>query len=148
MTSSPNSPSSSSGPRRRIRVVACALVENAKVLIVRRPEGEVGAGGWEFPGGKIEPGESPGQALVREIEEELGVIVGVDADLGWIHHAYENVDIDLNLMICHRRDGDIVLHEHDAMEWVEPAKLEAEKLLAADRPFVQTLRDHVSRRNR
>ena len=127
--------------RRRIRAVAAALIERGQVLIVRRPPGDVGAGAWEFPGGKIEPGESPVQALKREIEEELAVQIQIEKDLGWRHHAYENVDVELNVMVCRRTLGEITLIEHDALEWVDPLHLIEEKLLAADRPFVQLLQE-------
>lgn len=99
----------------------------------------MGAGGWEFPGGKIETGETPPEALVREVMEELSVSIGIDADLGWAFHAYENLDIDLNVFVCHRLKGEIVLHEHDALEWIEVAKLQKERLLPADWPFVERL---------
>lgn len=128
-------------PRRRIRAVAAAIVEGGRVLIVRRPPGDVGAGAWEFPGGKIEPGESPVQALQREIDEELAIQIQIEMDFGWISHSYETVDVDLNVMLCRRTLGEIVLIEHDALEWVDPLHLVEEKLLAADRPFVGLLRD-------
>lgn len=143
MTSS-SIPPRSPPPRRRIRVVGAALIDHGKILIVRRPPHDTGAGMWEFPGGKIEPGESPAQALVREIEEELGVQAGIEVDLGWIHHAYETVDIELNVMICHLRSGTITLYEHDAMEWVTPDGLVEHRLLAADRPFVQKIKEHLA----
>ena len=138
--------SSSTPQRRRLRVVGAALLESDKVLIVRRPQGDVGAGAWEFPGGKIEVGESPKQALHREVEEELGIQVEILADLGWIEHAYDNVDIELNVFVCRRTLGDIVLAEHDAQNWVKPSELKMDELLAADRPFVQKIVDWIGSR--
>lgn len=138
----------SSPPRRRIRVVGAAIFERGLLLIVRRPAHETGAGMWEFPGGKIELGESPAQAIKREIEEELGIQIQIEKDLGWKHHAYETVDIELNVTVCRRTMGDIVLHEHDGMEWVDPATLDPKRLLEADRPFVQDIIDWAAAQKR
>lgn len=127
-------------PRRFIKVAAAALIQDGKVLIVRRPPGDVGAGGWEFPGGKIEEGETPEQAVVREIDEELALAVRVVASLGNAVHAYENLDLDLFVFVCERTAGTLELREHDAQEWLTADELAAGRLLPADRPFVEPLR--------
>lgn len=116
-------------------------LQQGRVLIVRRPQWDVGAGFWEFPGGKIEAGESSEQALQREMDEELGISVEILSDLGWIHHAYEQTDIELNVMICRHKSGTLVCKEADASEWVLPKDIPTEKLLSADRPFVQLIQD-------
>lgn len=132
-------------PRRFIRVVGAVLVDGNKVLIVRRPPQDKGAGLWEFPGGKIENGESPEQALQREIEEELALSIQIEFDLGRRQHAYDNTDVDLQLYICRIIGGTLELREHDAMEWILPKNLKVEKLLAADRPFVGDIQNYLSK---
>lgn len=132
----------SSGTRRFIRVVGAAFTDGQnRVLIVRRPPGDTGAGLWEFPGGKIEVGESPEQALHREIDEELGVRGRILADLGLHLHAYDTADIELRVFVCGDLEGELRLLEHDAMRWVSIEELGGAELLAADRPFVQRLAD-------
>ncbi|MBX3041684.1 MAG: ribosome small subunit-dependent GTPase A [Bdellovibrionaceae bacterium] len=129
----------SDSARRSIDVVGAVLVADEKVLIVRRPPHDTGAGFWEFPGGKIDPGETPEQALHREIQEELEIQIEILADLGIVHHAYPNLDVHLHLFLCRQTGGELVLREHDALEWISPWLLENERLLAADRPFVGPL---------
>lgn len=126
--------------KRFIRVVGVVLVRDEKVLLVRRPPEETGAGFWEFPGGKIESGESPEQALVREVEEELSIHIQAGPSLGRLVHHYETTDVDLELFVC-RDPGELIrLTEHDAMKWVLPEELQEDQLLAADRPFVERIR--------
>ena len=134
-------------PRRHIRVVGAAIVDPSigRVLIVRRPPWDVGAGFWEFPGGKIESGESPQQAIQREMDEELGISVEILADLGWKTHAYEQTDIELNVMICRHKSGTLTFKEADAFQWVLPAEIPTEKLLSADRPFVQFIQEWMQK---
>lgn len=125
--------------KRRISVVGAAILRGGKVLITRRPPHDTGAGFWEFPGGKIEPGESPSQALVREIEEELAIHVRIRGDLGTHFHSYATVDIDMQIFLCEQVGGQLELREHDAADWVAPADLRAEVMLEADRPFILRL---------
>lgn len=140
----------SSGTRRFLRVVGAAFVDRgdtkdgaqqARVLIVRRPPGDTGAGLWEFPGGKIEVGETAEEALHREIEEELGVRARVLGDLGEILHSYDTADIELRVFVCGDLSGTLELREHDAMEWRPVDTLDQADLLAADKPFVRRLRE-------
>ena len=125
---------------REIQVVGGVLVEDGRVLIVRRPHHDTGGGLWEFPGGKIEEGENPSQALAREIDEELGLRVRVGQDLGLLSHRYPQVLIHMRLFLMTRLSGEIELREHDAYEWTAPELLEEERLLLADRPFVSRIR--------
>ena len=111
-----------------------------KVLIVRRGPLETGAGFWEFPGGKVDPGESHSQALVREIEEELGIVIKVQGLIAENIHAYPEKSIHLFLYAAEILSGEIQLREHDALEWIVPADLRAEILSEADRPFVEILK--------
>lgn len=133
--------------RRFIRVVGAVLVEGEKVLVVRRPPQDRGGGFWEFPGGKIEDGESPRQALLREIEEELALSIRIEHDLGSRRHAYDSTDVDLQLFICRKIGGTLELREHDALEWVAPQDLKTESLLAADRPFVADIQEFFAKKS-
>lgn len=125
--------------KRQLRVVACALVQDEKVLIVQRPNGDVGAGLWEFPGGKIETNETAQGALVREIQEELSIEIQPLHDLGWITHEYEKAIIDLNLWTARQTGGTLVLNEHQALQWRRPEDLQPEMMPEADRPFIPKL---------
>ena len=131
------------GPRPLVPVVAAALFDGAgRVLIAQRPAGKVLAGRWEFPGGKVAAGESEGNALTRELREELGVEVIAARPFMRVTHAYEEHDVELSLWIVERYVGEPRSLDAQALKWVAPAQLAAEDLLEADRPFVAALRDH------
>lgn len=135
-----------SGVKREISVVGAAIEDDeGRVLIVRRAAGETGAGFWEFPGGKIESGESPEEALVREIHEELQVEIAIRDDLGRIRHEYDTTIVHLRVFRARILSGELELTEHDALEWVFPRDLREEALLEADRPFVGALRMMASK---
>ena len=130
-------------PRPRVPVVAAALFDSAgRVLIAQRPAGKALAGRWEFPGGKVAAGESEGNALTRELREELGVEVIAARPFMRLTHAYEERDVELSLWIVERFAGEPRSLDAQALKWVAPAQLAAEDLLEADRPFVAALRDH------
>lgn len=134
----------SSQVKREIEVVGAAIVDDqGRVLIVQRPNGDVGAGRWEFPGGKIDPGETPEQALIREIQEELEIQIGGLRDLGRLTHEYNDVIVHLRVFIAKIVSGQLRLVEHQALEWLLPREIDPERLIEADRPFVQMVIDHV-----
>jgi len=125
-------------------VVVAAVIQREedpqrKILLVRRGPGQSGTGFWEFPGGKVEPGESSEQALRREIEEELNIKIEVGAFIGEKDFAYPNKTVRLRLYwaLCHHQQ--IQLSEHDALQWVLPEEIPVNALSAADRPFVALL---------
>lgn len=125
-------------------VVACALVDaDGRVLIAQRPQGKQLAGLWEFPGGKLEPGESPEEALVRELREELGIEtkVGCLAPLTFASHSYESFHLLMPLFVCRRFEGMPVALEHQAIKWVRPARLRDYPMPAADLPLIAHLVD-------
>jgi len=129
-------------------VVAVALIDpDGRVLIARRPPGNVMAGLWEFPGGKIEPGETPETALIRELHEELGITVKPDclAPYTFASHAYADFHLLMPLYLCRRWDGTPVPREHSAIQWVKPRDLIANRdafpMPAADLPLLPMLRD-------
>src|SRR5262249_30061867 len=107
-------------------VAACALVDpDGRVLIARRPEGRAMAGLWEFPGGKIEPGDSPEHTLIRELQEELGIVVTEPclAPLTFASHAYPDFHLLMPLFVCRRWEGTPTALEGQALKWVRPNQL-------------------------
>ena len=125
-------------------VAACVLIDGqGRVLIARRPEGRAMAGLWEFPGGKLEPGESPEEALVRELREELGVDVARSclAPFVFASHTYEKFHLLMPLFLCRRWQGTASPREGQTIRWVSPAELSDYQMLPADRPLLPLLRD-------
>lgn len=125
-------------------VVACALIdEDNRVLLARRPEGRAMAGLWEFPGGKLEPGETPEAALIRELAEELGITVPRSclAPLTFASHAYDDFHLLMPLYICRKWEGEPEPREHDTLKWVRAAMLRDYPMPAADLPLIPVLQD-------
>ncbi len=134
----------SESPRRLILVVAAALIDSdGRVLLARRPAGKSFAGLWEFPGGKVESGESPEGALIRELHEELGIETWKSclAPLTFVSHAYPDFHLLMPLFVCRRWDGIPIMHEHDALKWVRVRDLGEYDMPPADLPIVPVLRD-------
>lgn len=127
-----------------VLVVAVALVDaDGRVLIARRPEGKSMAGLWEFPGGKIEPGEVPEAALIRELEEELGILVkpACLAPLTFASFAYVDFHLLMPLWVCRRWDGTVTAREGQTVKWVWPRDLRSYPMPEADVPLVPALID-------
>jgi 8-oxo-dGTP diphosphatase len=127
-------------------VVACALVDvDGRVLIAQRPEGKQLPGLWEFPGGKVEAGERPEEALIRELDEELGVQVSESclAPFVFASHAYDSFHLLMPLWLCRRWSGVVVNRHHAALAWVRPNKLAEYPMPPADAPLVAHLRDFL-----
>jgi 8-oxo-dGTP diphosphatase len=125
-----------------ILVVAAALYDaEGRVLIAQRPPGKHQAGRWEFPGGKVAPGESETQALVRELHEELGINVTASRPLMRLEHAYPDRSVELSMWIVERFSGTPRGLDGQNLRWVAPADLPHADLLEADRPFIEALRD-------
>ncbi len=125
-------------------VVACALVDaDRRVLIAQRPEGKQLAGLWEFPGGKLEPGESPEAALIRELEEELGIATQTAclAPLTFASFAYESFHLLMPLYVCRKWQGTPSPREHAALRWVRPQALRDYPMPPADEPLIAPLCD-------
>lgn len=125
-------------------VVACALVDaDRRVLIAQRPENKTFAGLWEFPGGKIEAGESPEAALIRELEEELGISTkqACLAPLSFVSHSYENFHLFMPLYVCRKWQGQPHAKEHQALKWVRPQALRDYPMPPADEPLIASLCD-------
>ncbi|MFN3777985.1 MAG: (deoxy)nucleoside triphosphate pyrophosphohydrolase [Brevundimonas aurantiaca] len=127
-----------------VLVVAVALIDvDGRVLIAKRPEGKTLAGLWEFPGGKVEPGERPEAALIRELREELGIEVSESclAPFVFASHAYDSFHLLMPLYLCRRWNGVVAAREHDALAWVRPNRLSDYPMPPADEPLVAWLRD-------
>jgi len=125
-------------------VVACALIDaDNRVLIAQRPEGKQLAGLWEFPGGKLEPGERPEPALIRELREELGIEVkeACLAPLTFASHAYDSFHLLMPLYICRRWEGTVASKEGQALKWVRANKLRDYPMPPADIPLIPPLID-------
>lgn len=117
--------------------VTCALIEEGGALLVaQRPSGKPLEGKWEFPGGKIDPGETPEDCLRREIEEELGCLVGIGAPLAPVIHTYPNRRIELFPFRCSIITGTPQALEHKAIGWCEPEKIYQLDLADADVPVL------------
>jgi 8-oxo-dGTP diphosphatase len=131
-----------------ILVVAAALVDpDGRVLIARRPPGKAMAGLWEFPGGKLEDGETPEGALIRELNEELAIRVKEPclAPFTFASHSYPDFHLLMPLYVCRRWDGTVSAREHKALKWIRPRDLIADPaafpMPAADLPLLPMLRD-------
>jgi len=129
---------------RLVLVVACALVDpDGRVLIAQRPEGKSMAGLWEFPGGKVEPGERPEQTLIRELAEELGVAVEEPclAPLTFASHPYDDFHLLMPLYVCRRWNGTVTGREGQALRWVKAERLRDFPMPPADEPLIAHLVD-------
>jgi len=127
---------------RLVLVAACALIDaDGRVLIAQRPQGKSMAGLWEFPGGKVEPGERPEECLIRELKEELGIIVREEclAPLTFASHSYPDFYLLMPLYVCRRWEGIVTAQEHQALKWVRPGELKNYPMPPADEPLISHL---------
>ena len=130
-----------------LTVVAVALVDgDGRVLLARRPAGKTMAGLWEFPGGKLQPGETPEAALIRELKEELDIDVSASclAPLTFASHGYADFHLILLLYVCRRWQGMVSAREGQALAWVRAQRLDDYAMPPADRPLIATLRGLLS----
>ena len=127
-------------------VAAAALVDaDGRVLLCQRPAGKSLAGLWEFPGGKVEAGETPEACLIRELHEELGIEVtkACLAPFVFASHEYETFHLLMPLYLVRRWEGVVTAHEHQATAWVKPNRLDSYPMPPADGPLVAWLRDCI-----
>jgi 8-oxo-dGTP diphosphatase len=130
--------------RSILLVAACALIDSdGRILLAQRPEGKSLAGLWEFPGGKVEPGETPEESLVRELHEELGITTKVAclAPLSFASHTYEKFHLLMPLYVCRRYEGIPHGKEGQALKWVKPQALRDYPMPPADEPLIPILQD-------
>lgn len=127
-----------------VLVSAVALIDrDGRVLVAERPEGKSMAGLWEFPGGKVEPGESPEAALIRELREELGIETWRSclAPLTFASHSYEDFHLLMPLFACRKWEGVVTAREGQRLKWARAAELRDLPMPPADVPLVAALRD-------
>jgi 8-oxo-dGTP diphosphatase len=125
-----------------VLVAACALVDvDGRVLIAQRPPGKAMAGLWEFPGGKVEDGERPEDTLIRELNEELGIVVNelCLAPLTFASHTYPEFHLVMPLYVCRRWDGTVTARVHVRLAWVRPNRLRDYPMPPADEPLISHL---------
>ncbi|MEP6827136.1 MAG: 8-oxo-dGTP diphosphatase MutT [Aestuariivirga sp.] len=129
---------------KRLLVCAVALIDaDGRVLLAKRPEGKTLAGLWEFPGGKVEEGERPEEALIRELREELGINVEHSclAPLTFASHSYENFHLLMPLYVCRRWKGIPQALEGQELKWVRAKDLRSMPMPPADLPLIPHLED-------
>jgi 8-oxo-dGTP diphosphatase len=132
--------------RKILLVAACALIDaDGRILLAQRPEGKSLAGLWEFPGGKVEPGETPEETLIRELEEELGIQTkeACLAPLTFASHTYETFHLLMPLYVCRRFEGIPHGREGQAIKWVKPNALRDYPMPPADEPLIPIIQDLV-----
>lgn len=129
---------------KMVLVSAVALIDiDGRVLLAQRPEGKSMAGLWEFPGGKIEVGETPEAALIRELNEELGIDTWASclAPLTFASHSYDDFHLMMPLFACRKWDGTPRPREGQTLKWVKPTEMRNYPMPAADVPLIAVLRD-------
>jgi 8-oxo-dGTP diphosphatase len=139
-------PQGETGTKPLLLVAACALIDvDGRVLLARRPEGKKMAGLWEFPGGKLNPGETPELALIRELKEELGIDVSAAclAPFAFASHAYDRFHLLMPLFLCRRWKGFPQPRENQTLAWVWPDKLAEYEMPPADKPLIPLLREFL-----
>ncbi|HHS89356.1 MAG TPA: (deoxy)nucleoside triphosphate pyrophosphohydrolase [Rhodobacteraceae bacterium] len=125
-------------------VSAAALIDrDGRVLLARRPQGKTMAGLWEFPGGKVEEGETPEAALIRELQEELSIDTWESclAPLAFASHGYDDFHLLMPLFACRKWKGIVRAREGQELSWVSPARLSDYPMPPADSPLIPILRD-------
>ncbi len=129
-----------------VLVVACALLRtDGRLLIARRPEGKALAGLWEFPGGKVEPGEHPEEALIRELYEELGIVVSSEQlePFRFASHTYEAFHLLMPLFLCRDWQGEPHGRDGQKLAWASPREMADYDMPPADEPLRKALYDHL-----
>ena len=129
---------------KTVRVVAAIIVHEDKIFATQRGYGDF-KDGWEFPGGKIEENETPQEALVREIKEELDTEIEVGELLDTVEYDYPKFHLSMDCFICTIKSGDLVLKEHEAAKWLTKETLDSVDWLSADQELVEKVKAYLSR---
>ncbi|HJD00984.1 MAG TPA: 8-oxo-dGTP diphosphatase MutT [Candidatus Mediterraneibacter excrementavium] len=125
-----------------VKVVAAIIIHENKIFATQRGYGEF-KDGWEFPGGKIEPGETPQEALVREIKEELDIEIEVKDFLETVEYDYPEFHLSMDCFFCSIRSGELVLKEHEAAKWLTVETLDSVDWLPADKGLIEGIREYL-----
>jgi 8-oxo-dGTP diphosphatase len=145
MATSTSTAATAADPNSPLILVAAVVLVDAdgRVLLAQRPEGKQMAGLWEFPGGKVDPGETPEAALIRELSEELGIDVAASclAPFTFASHAYPDFHLLMPLYVCRKWSGIPIAREGQRLTWVRPARLADYPMPPADKPLIAMLRD-------
>ena len=127
---------------KTVKVVAAIIIHENKIFATQRGYGEF-KDGWEFPGGKIEPGETPQEALVREIKEELDIEIEVKDFLETVEYDYPTFHLSMDCFFCTIKSGELVLKEHEAAKWLTVETLDGVDWLPADQGLVEGIREYM-----
>lgn len=127
---------------KTVKVVAAIIINNNRVLATQRGYGEF-KDGWEFPGGKIEPEETPQEALVREIKEELDTEIEVKDYLQTVEYDYPEFHLSMDCFFCRIKSGEVVLKEHEAAKWLTMETLDSVEWLPADKGLIEEIRNRI-----
>lgn len=127
---------------KTVKVVAAIIIHENKIFATQRGYGEF-KDGWEFPGGKIEPGETPQEALVREIKEELDIEIEVKDFLETVEYDYPDFHLSMDCFFCSIRSGELVLKEHEAAKWLTVETLDSVDWLPADEGLTEGIRKYL-----
>ena len=130
---------------KTVKVVAAIIIHENKIFATQRGYGEF-KDGWEFPGGKIEPGETPQEALVREIKEELDIEIEVKDFLETVEYDYPEFHLSMDCFFCTIKSGELVLKEHEAAKWLTVEKLDGVDWLPADQGLIEGIREYMKLR--
>ena len=125
-----------------IKVVAAVIMEDNKIFATQRGYGDL-KGGWEFPGGKIEAGETPEEALIREIKEELDTEIEVKELLDTVEYDYPNFHLSMDCFVCKIKTGELVLKEHEASAWLTKDTLYSVDWLPADQGLIPQIENYI-----
>ena len=127
---------------KNIKVVAAIIINKDKVFATQRGYGEF-KDGWEFPGGKIEKGETPEQALEREIQEELETKIQVNEKIDTVEYDYPNFHLSMDCFICNIIEGNLILKEHEAAKWLSKDELYSVNWLPADEGLIEKIKKYI-----
>ena len=128
---------------KTVKVVAAIIIHENKIFATQRGYGEI-KDGWEFPGGKIEPGETPQEAIVREIKEELDIEIKVKDFLETVEYDYPTFHLSMDCFFCTIKSGELVLKEHEAAKWLTVETLDSVDWLPADQGLVEGIREYLA----
>ena len=127
---------------KTVKVVAAIIIHNKQIFVTQRGYGEF-KDGWEFPGGKIEPGETPQEALAREIKEELDIEIEVGDYLETVEYDYPSFHLAMDCFFCTIKSGKLVLKEHEAAKWLTMENLDSVDWLPADKVLIESIKKYL-----